>query len=78
MYQIIYNFITFSNKNLHSIYIYNNEHLYRYQENKLRIQRSLALKLMPKGNVRSKFASNTVEVDDTPLKKVRRKRHFKK
>ena len=37
----------------------------RYQENKLRIQRSMALCILPKGNVRGKHAANDVQVDNT-------------
>ena len=46
--------------------------VYSYQENKLRLQRSLALAILPRGNIRMKRALNTVIVDEQPLRKIRR------
>ena len=39
----------------------------RYQENKLRVQRSMALRILPKGNVCGKRAAHEIKVDHTPL-----------
>ncbi|XP_055955159.1 uncharacterized protein LOC126812587 [Patella vulgata] len=43
-----------------------------YQENKLRLQRSLALQIKPNGNVKRSSKQYEIEIDDTPLKKKRR------
>jgi hypothetical protein len=48
--------------------------IYSYQENKLRLQRSLALKIMPKGNISGKRQLNITTVDETPLPKIQRER----
>jgi hypothetical protein len=37
------------------------------------MQRTLALAILPKGNVRGKRQKNTIEIDDTPLPKIHRK-----
>ena len=48
--------------------------VYRYQESKLRMQRTLALAILPRGNIRSKRAANDVIVDETPMPKIRRRK----
>ena len=50
----------------------NHQFSLRYQENKLRLQRSLALGILPRGNVRGKRHACKVVVDSTPLPKLRR------
>lgn len=46
--------------------------IFRYQENKLRMQRSLALQITPRGNVRGKRVKNEIEINTSPMKKKKK------
>ncbi|KAI0225957.1 hypothetical protein LSAT2_023318 [Lamellibrachia satsuma] len=43
-----------------------------YQENKLRLQRTLAMQMKPRGNIREKRKRQPIKMSDSPLKKRKR------